>query len=204
MACHLMDGPYWALDLRDPISVEAFSEGNTKEAAPQWSVIKYEFPDRPDRPAVKLFWYDGGIAPNQRIVGAPLADVTKDPTNSILYVGDKGKFIAEVHEQPGFIDAPKRPKTTQPTEAAKERKGPDPFLPRSIGHHKEFLESVKGGKPCGSNFDYAGPMTEMVLLGNLAVRTGRRVEWDAKNMRATNVPEANQYVSREYRKGWEI
>jgi predicted dehydrogenase len=194
MACHLMDGPYWALDLRDPISVEAISDGNSEESAPRWSVIKYQFPDRPDRPGVTMFWYDGGIAPNQRIVGSNLSEVTGDPTNSILYVGDKGKFIAEVHEKPNF---------TNPKEA-KERKGPEPFLPRSIGHHKEFLEGIKGGKPCSSNFDYSGPMTEMVLLGNLAVRTGKRVEWDAKNMRATNVPEANQYVSREYRKGWEI
>ena len=77
-------------------------------------------------------------------------------------------------------------------------------MPRSIGHHAEWLESILGGPDGASSFDHAGPLTEMVLLGNLAVRTGRRIEWDAKNMKVTNDREAQKYVKREYRKGWEL
>ncbi len=93
----------------------------------------------------------------------------------------------------------------------KDYKRPEPSIPRSVGHHKEWIEACKGGKPAGSNFDYAGPLTEMILLGNIAVRMslagqqkGLRLAYDGPNMRITNLPEANQYLRRQYRDGWSL
>jgi hypothetical protein len=96
-------------------------------------------------------------------------------------------------QEPHFVDADQE-------KAAKVEK----TIPRSIGHHEEWLEAILGGPDAFSNFDHSGPLTEMVLLGNLAVRTGRRIEWDVANMRVTNDREAQKYVRREYRKGWAL
>ena len=81
---------------------------------------------------------------------------------------------------------------------------PPKMLQRSVGHHREWIEACKGGERAGANFDYAGPLTETVLLGNIALRTGEKLYWDSENMRVTNVPEANNYIHREYREGWSL
>jgi len=91
-----------------------------------------------------------------------------------------------------------------PESRAKEYGDPPKKLPRSIGHHKEWILACKGGKPAMSNFDYAALLTETILLGNLAMRVGKKVEWDGENMKSTNCPDAEQYVRREYRKGWSL
>jgi predicted dehydrogenase len=189
MACHIMDTAYWSLDLRDPTSVEAFSDGGNEESAPSWSIIRYEFPQRGERPPLKLFWYEGGVRPSQRLVGK-----WQFPDNGVIFIGEKATIAAPYLQDPVFINE----------EQAKDIKIPERSIEPSIGHHKEWVQACKGGKPAGSNFDYAGPLTEMVLLGNLALRTGRRVEYDAANMKVTNLPEANQYIRREYRKGWSL
>ena len=190
MACHIMDTAYWALDLRDPTSVEATSEGNTEESAPAWSIINYEFPARGDRGPIKLTWYDGKKKPPAEITGGKVTD----EANGVLIIGDKGAMIAPYTEPPRLVNA----------EQHADFKPPEKSIPRSPGHWHEFVNACKGGPKAGTNFDYSGPLTETVLLGNLAVRSGKRVEWDSKNLKCTNVPEANQYVSREYRKGWEV
>jgi len=190
MACHIMDTAYWALDLRDPTSVEATSEGCNEESAPHWSIINYQFPERNGRAPVKLTWYDGKKKPPAELTGGK----ETGEANGVLIIGDKGAMIAPYTEPPRLLNP----------EQQADFKPPEKSIPRSPGHWHEFVNACKGGPPGGTNWDYAGPLTETVLLGNLAVRSGKKIEWDAKNMTCTNVPEANKYVKREYRKGWEL
>ncbi|GAF97172.1 unnamed protein product, partial [marine sediment metagenome] len=112
------------------------------------------------------------------------------------FIGDKGKIISsdENSQNPRLI----------PETKMQAYKRPPKTLPRSIGHHKEWLQACKGGEPAGSAFDYAGPLTEVVLLGNLAIRTGEKLYWDGPNMKCTNVPRANEYVHHQYRQGWTL
>jgi len=189
MACHIMDTAYWSLDLRDPTAVEAFQEGGNDESAPRWSIVRYEFPQRGERPALKLFWYEGGIRPSQKLAGK-----WQIPDNGVIFVGEKGNIAAEYLKEPVFTNE----------KMAAEVTPPEKSIAPSIGHYHEWIEACKGGAPAGSNFDYSGPLTEMVLLGNLAMRSGKRIEYDAANMKVTNVPEANQYIRREYREGWSL
>ena len=188
MACHIMDYPFWALGLTHPTSVECVSsEGATSESAPKSSVIRYQFPARGEAPPVSLTWYDGGKLPE-----CP-AGIDKIPTKDggTMYVGSKGTMVQQFATWPQLA-------------GEKNFKGPSPTLPRSKNHFKEWTEAVKGGPAGGTNFDYAGPLSEAVILGNVAVRLNKKIEWDAANLKATNAPEADKYLRREYRKGWEI
>jgi predicted dehydrogenase len=191
MACHIMNTAFWSLNLTNPAVVEAFSDGKTDVQAPRWSVIKYEFPALGDRPALTAFWYDGHLMPPQTLVKD-----AKYPggDNGTIFVGEKGSIGAPYVADPYLIDEKQQ----------KELKPPPRTMPRSIGHHKEWLEGILGGPTPASSFDYSGPLTEMVLLGNLAVRTGKRLEWDRKQMKVTNDHDANRYVRRTYRKGFEV
>ena len=113
-------------------------------------------------------------------------------SNGTLYIGDKGVISAPYGEPPELAGEP-------------DNRGPKPNMPRSPGHYKEWVSACKGdGSAPGANFDYAGPLTELVLLGNVAIRAGKKLEWDSKNLKVTNVPEANQYLRREYRTGWSL
>jgi predicted dehydrogenase len=191
MACHIMDTSYWALDLKEPTSVEAFSEGGTEESPPKWSIIRYEFPARGGRGAVKVFWYDGAVFPPAKVAGGLKNMENKDC--GIVFVGEKGTIVAGLDEPPIIVEE----------KLAKEFKAA-PKPPAPLDHKQQWVDACLGGKPATSNFDYAGPLSEMVLLGNLAIRSGKRIEWDSKNMLVTNLPEAQQYVRREYRKGWTL
>ena len=153
MACHTMNLPYMALDLRNPAAVQAESGGHNRDGFPSWSKIAYEFPALGGRPALKLFWYDGGRRPDKAL----FEDKPLQPTGSLI-IGDKGKLYA-----PGDY-------------AEKEMYWlggiavPDVKWVRSPGHFQEWIRAIRGGEPATSNFpDYAGPLTETVLLGNLAV-----------------------------------
>ena len=203
IGCHAMDLPWTALQLTGPTSVEAAVSGQTSETGPLWSDIAYEFPANGTRSALKLFWYDGRNKDTSKQSPAwksmtrlheigELGD-REVPVNGQLYIGDKGKIIIT---EGG-------PRLT-PESKMKDFHAPPKTLPRSIGHHAEWLEACKGGKPAGSNFEYAGPLAEAVLMGNLAVRLGKKIEWDSRNMRATNAPEAEGLIRRAYRRGWEI
>jgi predicted dehydrogenase len=193
MACHVMDGLFWALKLGHADKVGAWSSAVNAETAPKWSVIRYQFPARGDMPALKLFWYDGGKQPFPELLGLDPGD--KIPDNGTLLIGDKGKILTDAYGgRARFTDDSK----------VQEFPTPPKTLPRVTGHYQEFAEACKGGKPAGSNFDYAGPFSEMVLLGNLAVRCGKEFEWDGPNMKAKNCPEADRYIRREYRSGWTL
>jgi hypothetical protein len=146
-------------------------------------------------PSVKLHWYDGGLLP-------PRPDELEDERqlsreDGLIFVGDKGKMYVEGWggNSPRLI----------PEGRMKAYKRPPKMLPRSIGHHKEWIQACKQGAPTRSNFDFAGPLTEAVLLGTVSVRMGgRKLIWDSVNLKVTNVPEANQYIHYQYREGWTL
>jgi hypothetical protein len=196
MACHIMDPAYTSLKLGYPTSIEAVSEGNSVETAPKWAIITYQFPARGDMPPVKLMWYDGGKLPPRPEAVKP-DEKLGDGDNGTLFVGDKGMLACGCYGGgPCLI----------PQERMKDFKKPEKTIPNSTGHYQEWIDACKGIAPakggfCG-NFDYAGPFTEMVSLGNVAVRTGKKIEFDAVNLKITNCPEGNQYLKRTYRRGW--
>ncbi len=192
MACHILDVAFWALNLVDPVSVEAqVSDNHKPETYPKWSIITYEFPQRGDLAPCKLVWYDGGKMPPQE-----LAPGVKLPKNGTIIVGTKGTLVT--------LDAYGGRYKLLPEKDFEGFEPPEMKLPVSPGHHREWVLACKGEGEALSNFEYAARLTETVLLGNLAVWAGTRVEWDAANMRAKNSPEANEIVRREYRKGWSL
>lgn len=193
MAVHNADPAFFALDLDAPTAVEAETSGVNDETLPIWNIIRFEFPAKGNRPAIKMTWYDGGKLPPvpAELEGRRLGG------NGILFVGDKGKLLG-----PSHAGAPR----LIPESRMKEYGRPPKTLPRSPGHHKEWIEACKAGKPeeAKSGFWYAGPFVEALLVGNLAVRLQRRVEWDSKTMRSPNCPGADNYITKFYRVGWTI
>ena len=206
MACHTMNMPYMALDLRDPISVQARSSGHNKDSYPQWSVITYEFAANAKRPALKLFWYDGGERPSNDLL-PPKDEIIKflkltpkkyKPASSgCLVIGEKGNLYT-----PNDYGA-KYMLTNNLTE-------PQVTFPESPGHFDEWINAIKGGPAPMSNFpNYSGPLTETVLLGNLAVWAassgeGKKIEWDAKNLKTKNAPEVEHIIKMQYREGYTL
>ena len=194
MGCHNQDLAYWALELRDPISVEAKSSEVNNETAPKWSEVTYQFPNNKKRGAVKLTWYDGGKKPDPALVKQKSL-----PANGSIIIGSKDTLYVPMYWGPGqFLSGAK----------TEDFKNVPEFLPKpkdfGSHHYQEWIDACKGGKPAYSNFDYAGPMTESVLLANAALRSGGKIEWDAKKMRITNLPEANKYINHKYRGDWRL
>ena len=192
MGCHNIDAAFWALNLEHPTSVEAETAEFNGETYPAWSIIRYEFPQRGELPPVKFTWYDGSKLPPRPEELEPERQWQPD-MNGTLYVGEKGKLLA-ARGGPRLL----------PESKMKDFQKPDETIPRSIGHYKEWVAACKGGKPAGSNFEYAARLTETVLLGNVAIRAGKKIEWDAKNAKVTNVANADHLIKREYRKGWNL
>jgi len=192
MGCHNSDAAYWALKLDAPTSVEAESSGVNSETCPKWSIVRSQFPARGKMPPVTLTWYDGGKKP-----GRELADGIDLPLNGTIIIGSKARIVFHDWNPNGF--------RLLPEDKFKDFAGPAQTIQRAPdGPYREWIEACKGGPPCLSNFDYAGRLTEFVLLGNVALRVGKKIEWDAKKLRAKNCPEADPYIRREYRKGWEL
>jgi predicted dehydrogenase len=193
IGCHAIAAAYWALNLGQPTSVEAKTSPVNGETAPKWSTITYEFPEGTlpngkKRPGLKLYWYDGGKVPARP---AELEADRKMGDNGNLVVGTTGTmFNGRVIPEAKNKDLMQSP--------------PPKTLARSPGIYAEFIRACKGGAPTVADFQFSGALTEMVLTGNLAVRTGQKIVWDSANLRCTNLPEANQYVRREYRKGWTL
>jgi predicted dehydrogenase len=188
--CHDLDAACWALDLHEPLRVEAHHAGPMDtDIGPHGSIAYYHFGSRGDQPPVKITWYDGGLAP-ERPAGLP--EHERLPGRGVLFVGDRGAMLC------GGAGGPPR------LLGHKDFQPPKPTLPRSPGHHREWLDACKGGKPAGSRFEYGARLTEIVLLGVLAVRTGRVIEWDAANLKAKGVPEADGLIKESYRRGWDL
>jgi len=187
MACHTVNMPFMGLNLANPTSVSAESSGHNRETYPAWSVIHFQFPASSDRPALPMTWYDGG-----KRVPSSLLEGEEPAGSGALIVGDKGKLYSPGDYGGSWklmgIDEPK-----------------DIEFVRSPGHFTEWANAISNGTQSVSNFpDYAGPLTETILLGNLAVWSGKPVAWDAENMTATNAPELKPIVNREYRDGYSL
>jgi predicted dehydrogenase len=196
MGCHNIDTAYWALKLGLPSAVEAESSGVNSETFPKWSIIKYEFPARGSLPPVRFTWYDGGKLPARELFDGVALRNNELPKNGTIMVGDKGKIVLRDWNANNFL--------LLPQEKFAEFKGPAQSIPRAESHYKEWIAACKGGPPAMSNFDYAAALTETALLGNLALRCGRRIEWDAKNMKAIGCAEADALIRPSYRAGWSL
>jgi predicted dehydrogenase len=202
MGCHIIDHPVWALALGAPSTVEArctldgsFLEGNTPnlETYPIASMITYGFPARGSQPAVRMTWYEGGLMPPTP------AEFPRDrrlEDNGVLYVGSLGVMHHSSHGgMPEVFPEALRAKAAA---AAKT-------MARSPGHYEEWLNACKGGPRPVSNFDYAGPLTEIVLLGVLSLYApGRRLEWDSANLKVANAPDLDRFIHPDFRKGWTL
>jgi hypothetical protein len=179
------------LDLKYPTSVEAQPGPFNKDTYPEQTIVTWEFPARGDQPAVTVTWRDG-INPPPR--PRDLEEGRKLPDQGGLYYGDKGTILLPHGGNPRLI----------PESKMKGFKPPEPSLPRETDHYQEWIKSCKGGPKGLSNFDYAGPLAEAILLGNIAALAKQKLLWDGPNMKVTNAPEANKFLRREYRKGWTL
>jgi len=193
IGCHSLDPIFRALKLKYPLSVQAVSTLVNKETYPSGSIVRYEFPARGDMPPVSLTWYDGGLRP---LLIPELEPGMKMGEGGTLYVGDKGKILND---------------QILPSSLRKTYKAPAPYIPSSPGHEEEWILACKGGSPGGSDFEWAGPLTETVLLGNIALRNeikqklgGEVMIWDPDKYSFTNMPEADQFLHCEYRNGWSL
>jgi predicted dehydrogenase len=194
IGCHSLDPVFRALKLKYPISVQAVSTLVNDETYPLGSIIRYEFPARGDMPPVSLTWYDGGLRPP---LLPELEQGMKMDTGGVLFIGSKGKILGE--------------EIILPKSLRESYKKPEPYIPSSPGHEMEWILACKGGEPAGSNFDWAGPLTETVLLGNIAIRKSLREKlsyqpliFDPEKMIFSNIPEADKFLHYEYRKGWSL
>jgi len=185
MGCHYLNTPYRALKLGHPTRVSASTTRRFDESFPLASIVTYDYPARGDMPEVRVVWYDGGLRPPKprELGNAEL------PAEGVLYIGDKGKMVFE--------------KIIDPALAAKFASVPQ-TLPRRDGTWGEWLTACKGGEKAGCHFDWAGPLTEFVLLGNIALRTGKQIEYDAEAMRIPNAPEADALLRQPYHNGWTL
>lgn len=186
MACHYMDLPFWALGLRHPNHCEAEGPAPDANMAPEGLIVRYKFPTSNTNSAVNLTWYDGTLIP-KNISGQQV------PPNGVMFVGTEGSMFAD-YTKYRLFPADKFARFTPPPRS----------IPDSIGHHQEWIKACKDGSPTLCNFDYSGALTETVLLGNVAYRTGKALDWDAATLTAKNVPESAALIAKEYRAGWEV
>ena len=197
MGAHILDHPYWALNLGAPATIQSSSSKFTKDSYPLASLVHYTFPARGNMPPVKLTWSDGGLTA-QRPEIIEQKRRLGDGGGGVLYEGSKGMLM---HNTYG-----KSPRIIHETEM-KKYKRPEKTIPRSPGIHEEWIEACKAGKKSTTDFSYAGALTEMMLLGNIATLMQDKnmiLEWDAKKMEITNQKEANDLLHFDYRKGWEL
>lgn len=188
LGSHWNDLPFWALNLDAPLTIEASGPPPHLEIAPATMSATYEYGARGSRPAVRMTWYQGQMKPPQ------WTDKTIPQWGSgVLFVGENGMLLSDYGKH-----------LLLPEKQFENFQRPPETIPNSIGHHKEWLHACKTGAPTTCHFGYSGPLTEANHLGNVAYRAGRKIEWDAKNMRIPNVPEAERFLRREYRKGWTL
>ncbi len=193
IGCHSLDPIFRALKLKYPTSVQAVSTLVNKETYPSGSIVRYEFPARGEMPPVSLTWYDGGLRP---LLIPELDPGMKMGEGGTLYVGDKGKILND---------------QILPASLRESYKAPVPYIPSSPGHEEEWILASKGGASAGSDFEWAGPLTETVLLGNIAIRNevkeklgGEVMQWDPEKFTFINMPEADKFLHCEYRSGWTL
>lgn len=202
MACHYVDLAFWALKLEHPTTIEAEGPPVHPETTPPWLIVRYEFSARDKSPPVRLTWYDGGRRPEifqhdleSWYYGKKPPEDAKPANwpNGVLFIGSKGKLIADYGRHQLLPEA-----------QFKGFQAPPPFIAESIGHHAEWIKACKTGSPTTCHFGYSGALTEAVLLGNVAYRTGQKLEWDAAACKVKNSRQAANYLRTEYRKGWTL
>jgi predicted dehydrogenase len=188
LGSHWIDLPWWALRLDAPRAVEADGPPPHLEIAPASMRVTYEYGPRDDRPAVRLVWYQGTRKPPQWEQN----EIPRWP-NGVLFIGARGILLSDYRRH-----------VLLPERDFADYRRPDPTIPDSIGHHAEWVRACKTGAPTLCHFGYSGPLTEANHLGNVAYRAGRRIEWDTARMRIPNAPAAEQFLGREYRRGWSL
>jgi hypothetical protein len=213
MACHTVNMPFRALKLGYPDVVELeLSSRIYPETFPKTSRIRFEFPEREGLPRLKFWWYDGNpgdalkpLRPDANVTKEIVATMGKLPTSGALIVGDKGKLFSPDDYGARFFLALKGQDEYQAGDTHEACKPIPQTIPRSPGHMQEFIRMIKDGTPAYSNFDIAAYLTEIILLGCVALRVGEgvRMDWDGPNMKSTNLPEADKFVRRQNRAGWE-
>lgn len=184
IACHSFHPVFRALKLKHPLSVETKSTAFNRETYPLASTVYYEFGAREGMPPVRLVWYDNGLQPPTPEELEPGRSLGRAGT---LFIGSKGKILNN---------------RIIPLAKMKAYQMPPKTMPRSPGHHREWINACKGGAPGGSDFNIAGPLTEAVLLGNVSLQVGKKVYWDPEILKVWNAPEAEKYLHRPYRDGW--
>jgi predicted dehydrogenase len=188
LGSHWVDLPFWALKLDHPLTIEASGPAPHPEIAPASMEVTYQYGQRGDMPPVQLTWYQGTHQPQiLKDGGIPAWN------NGVLFIGEKGMLLSDYGRH-----------VLLPEEQFADFKRPEPFIPPSLGHHEEWIHACKTGEPTTCNFEYAGWLTEANHLGNIAFRAGKKLEWDAKSLKATNAPEIDPLIHREYRKGWKL
>lgn len=187
MAIHLMDPSFWALELGGPVRVTSEGSELLAGSGPTWMKTCLEFGPRGELPPCKVYWYEGEAQPEASIAA-------ELPMNGSLFIGEAGRIAVAHGGDPVLL----------PVEQFQGFKPPEPYLPASPGHHVQWIEACKNGGQTGSNFGYAGPFTEIVLLGNVAFRCGQPIEYDPAQMKITNVEAANALLTKDYRSGWEV
>lgn len=195
IGCHTFDPIFRALKLKYPTSIQVVSTLVNQETYPLGSIVRYEFPEREGMPPVSLTWYDGGLHPF-RIPELENGELMGTKDRGVIFVGDKGKIFDD---------------KIYPRSLRESYKIPEPTIPSSPGHMEEWVLACKGGNPAGSNFDWAGPLTETVLLGNIALRKELReklcsqpLNFDPQTLSFSNMPEANEFLHYKYRQGWSL
>ncbi|HOY58070.1 MAG TPA: gfo/Idh/MocA family oxidoreductase [Verrucomicrobiota bacterium] len=190
---HTLDAVVWALKLGPPASIEATSCGLNPDTHPLSAIVTYRFPARGSLPPLRLTWYEGTRPPRPDDMDDALE---WPPEGGALFNGAKGKLVCGVYgQEPRLL----------PQSLHQEYPRPAKTLPRVSGSHEmDWVRACKTGQPAASEFGYSGPLTETCLLGNIAKRIDARIEWDAANLKVTNLAEANRYVRTEYRAGWSL
>ena len=176
-----MDLPFWALNLKYPTYCEAEGPDVHPETCPLGLIVRLKFPARGNMGPGDFTWYDGNLIPRE-------IEGERVPGSGVMFIGTEGMMFADYGSYRLF-----------PAEKFTGFKAPEPTIPKSIGHHAEWIKACKEGTPTTCNFDYSGALSEAVLLGNVAFRAGKPLEWDAENLKATNCPEADQFIRKEYR-----
>lgn len=199
MACHVMDLPFWALNLRYPTSAACEGPELHPDGAPEWTKCEFDFPARGEMPALKFYWSDGGahhdLVKNTKVKMAnkPEGQSLSEWGLGVLFVGDKGMIAADYGHY-----------VVLPQDKFADFQPPKQTIPNSIGHWREWVTACKTGLPTTCNFDYSGALTETVLLGIVAFRSGQKLDWDSAALKARNSTKADEFISKDYRKGFEV
>lgn len=193
MGIHNAAMAWMGLQLGLPESAEIVAtSGTNSETFPEWSILRLEFPARDTKPPVTMYWYDGGKRPPTSLIGN-----REMAANGAILAGERGTLYS--------IEWTGADWHLLPEENFRGYQAPEPTIPRAVSHHAEWVAACKGGQPALCNFiDFGAPLTEVMLLGNLALRAGQRIQWDAAGMRVTNNPAADELIGRPYREGWEL